>query len=71
MHSFPVSERLALRIPEASVLSGLSRSTLYKVMVEGKLKSIKAGKRRLILRADLEEFLKNLPSAGLSNREAA
>lgn len=35
----------------------LSRGTLYNLMKEGKLKSVKIGGRRLILRESLRELL--------------
>ena len=71
MHSLPSSERLALRILEVSAITGLSRSTLYKLMGEGKLRSVKAGKRRLIMRTDLESCLAGLPAVRPSRPEAA
>lgn len=52
--------KLALRIDEAVVASGLSRSTLYLLMARRVLPAIKVGGRRLILRKDLEEFLQSL-----------
>jgi excisionase family DNA binding protein len=56
----PLDDKIALRIPEASYVSGLSRSTLYSLINEGKLRSIKAGRRRLILRTDLEAYFAQL-----------
>lgn len=50
-------ERLALRLDDAVALSGLSRATLYRLMGAKKLRSVKIGKRRLILHADLEAML--------------
>ncbi len=50
-------ERHALRVNDATIFSGLSRASLYRAMKDGALRSIKIGKRRLILRADLEAFL--------------
>jgi excisionase family DNA binding protein len=50
-------ERLALRINDAQV-SGLSRSTLYKLLTAGSLRAVKVGGRRLILREDLQTLLK-------------
>ena len=55
-----VNDKIALRILEASHVSGLSRSTLYSLIKEGKLPSIKAGRRRLILRADLDAYFAQL-----------
>jgi excisionase family DNA binding protein len=52
--------KIALRIPEAAYISGLSRSTLYALMGEGKLPSVKVGGRRLILRTDLEAYFAQL-----------
>jgi excisionase family DNA binding protein len=50
-------DKIGLRIPEASHISGISRSKLYQLIGQGKLRSVKAGGRRLILRWDLEAYL--------------
>ena len=50
-------ERIALRIRDASIISGLSRSTLYELLKAGKLRAVKIGGRRLILRDSLEALL--------------
>jgi excisionase family DNA binding protein len=50
-------ERHAFRVPDATVYSSLSRASLYRAMKAGTLRSVKIGKCRLILRADLEAFL--------------
>ena len=55
-----LADKIALRIPEAAYISGLSRSTLYALMGEGKLRSVKVGGRRLILRTDLEAYFAQL-----------
>jgi excisionase family DNA binding protein len=39
-------------------VSGLSRSTLYKLLTAGSLRAVKVGGRRLILREDLQTLLK-------------
>jgi excisionase family DNA binding protein len=52
-----IENKLALRVRDASVAVGLSRSTLCKLMATGKLRSTKVGGRRLILRGDLEALL--------------
>jgi predicted DNA-binding transcriptional regulator AlpA len=56
--SISAPERLALRINDAVAVSGLSRSTLYKLQALGKLPSIKVAGRRLILREDLVALLR-------------
>ena len=49
------------------MISGLGRSSLYKIFNEGKLTPRKAGKRTLILVTDLEAYLKSLPVGGSAN----
>jgi excisionase family DNA binding protein len=50
-------EKRALRINEASALYGISRSTIYKIMGEGTLRTVKIGGRRLIPRDAIEALL--------------
>jgi excisionase family DNA binding protein len=54
----PISERLTLRVNDATAYSGLGRSYLYILMNTGKLASAKVGGRRLILRESLENLLR-------------
>lgn len=57
-----MSIKLAFSVSEAVEISGISRSFLYKCIAQGKgPKFRKAGSRTLILRSDLEAWLKNLP----------
>lgn len=51
------NEPRALRLPGACEYTGLSRASLYRAIKSGKLRSIKIGKCRLFLRADLDLFL--------------
>ena len=50
-------EKRALRINEASALYGISRSTIYKIMAEGTLRTVKIGGRRLIPRDAIEALI--------------
>ena len=50
-------ERLAYSIDEAARLTGLSRDLLYDEMRRGNLTYVKIGRRRLITRHHLQEFL--------------
>lgn len=52
---------IAVSIPEAVRLSGLSRSRLYECLHNGVLPARKAGRRTLIHYSDLEAFIGNLP----------
>jgi excisionase family DNA binding protein len=53
------TDKLAYRIDEAVHVSGLSRTTLYKLIAGNKLESAKVEGRRLILRADLVAYLES------------
>ncbi|MEW9805296.1 helix-turn-helix transcriptional regulator [Mesorhizobium marinum] len=55
--------RLSVTIPEAVAMTGISRTSLYKLFAEGKLPRKKNGKRSLILVEDLERVVKSLPEA--------
>jgi excisionase family DNA binding protein len=47
----------AYHVDDAAKAYGLSRTTLYKLMAEGRLQSVLVGRRRLILRDSLESLL--------------
>jgi len=57
-------DKIAVTIPDAIALSGIGRSSLYKLFNEGKLTPRKSGKRTLILVAELESYIKSLPAGG-------
>lgn len=56
------SRKEGLSIPEACALAGIGRTRLYQAITDGSLKARKYGKRTLILRTDLQNFLTNLPT---------
>lgn len=53
----PAVERLAYSVDEAARLTGLSRDLLYDEMRRGHLIYVKVGRRRLITRHHLQQFL--------------
>jgi excisionase family DNA binding protein len=57
-----LQNHLAYSVREAAQISNLGRSTIYKLIAQGELRARKAYGRTLILRDDLEAFLKGLPS---------
>jgi excisionase family DNA binding protein len=61
MNNSPV-QREALSIAEAGVAAGIGRTKLYEAIAQGKLRARKCGKRTLVLRDDLREFLASLPA---------
>jgi excisionase family DNA binding protein len=50
-----------LSVPEACRVSGLGRTKIYEAIAAGRLKARKFGKRTIILRLDLQQFLVALP----------
>jgi excisionase family DNA binding protein len=50
-------KKIALRVPEAVSISGLSRSMIYKLLGTKQLRTVKIGRCRLILTEDLESLL--------------
>ena len=55
------AERLAYSVDEAARLTGLSRDLLYDEMRRGNLHYLKIGRRRIITRQHLEQFLTITP----------
>lgn len=53
-------EKLMLRLPEASSVSGLSRTKLYELMASGELESVKVGRRRLVPAEALAAYVERL-----------
>lgn len=51
------SDCLTVRIPQAAQLLGIGRSTLYKLMHEGEVETIKLGRSTLIPVASIEALL--------------
>ena len=60
-------QKISVTLAEATTLSGIGRTSLYKLFNEGKLTPRKAGKRTLILVSDLEAFINSLPAGRLAH----
>jgi excisionase family DNA binding protein len=54
--------REGLSITEACAMAGIGRTRLYAAIAAGDLLARKFGKRRIILRSDLRQFLQSLPT---------
>jgi excisionase family DNA binding protein len=57
----PLTEKLALTIPEVCELSGVCRSNIYVAISSGELRARKRGRSTLILRSDLNNWIEGLP----------
>jgi excisionase family DNA binding protein len=51
---------IALSVPEAAKFVGLGRSSIQKAVNKGELRSAKYGKRRLITKEALKEWIQHL-----------
>jgi excisionase family DNA binding protein len=56
-------DRLLYSIPEAAGRLGLGRSTMYRLVYENKLRTVRIGQRRLVSRSELERFVAELEDA--------
>lgn len=53
---------IAVTIPDAVKVSGMSRTSIYEALKRGDITARKAGRRTLIPFADLEAYLAGLPT---------
>jgi excisionase family DNA binding protein len=53
---------IAVTIPDAVKLSGMSRTAIYEALKNKSITARKAGRRTLISFADLEAYLASLPA---------
>ena len=59
----PRTETLSAGINETGRLTGFSRSELYRLLADGKLRAVKSGSRTLILMESVRQYLASLPAA--------
>ena len=57
MNNSSLLERRTLSMKEAAVASGLSRATLYRLIGQKKLATLKIGSRRLVRTEAIDELL--------------
>ncbi len=53
----PASPALSVSVDEAARLLGVGRTTVFTLLDEGTIRSVKVGARRLVPRKALDEFL--------------
>lgn len=58
---------IAVTIAEAVQITGIGRTSLYKLISIGRLTPRKLGKRTLILVDELDAFVQSLPAGGPSH----
>jgi excisionase family DNA binding protein len=52
---------IAVTIPDAVRMSGMSRTSIYEALKRGDITARKAGRRTLVSFADLQAYLASLP----------
>jgi hypothetical protein len=60
------AKTLALSIQDCVTETGINMNALYEAVRDGALTARKVGRRTVILRADLEAYLKSLPRLDLN-----
>lgn len=56
----PNSNAESFNIAEAAEIIGISKSTIYKLMAEGKLETLRIGGRRLVRREAIQALLSGM-----------
>jgi excisionase family DNA binding protein len=66
-------DKLTYSVPEAAQVLGVGKSTVYQLLQRGKLRSVTVGKRRLVPRAAVLEYLglPDLPASPEPSRSLA
>lgn len=59
-----LADPLAFSVADLPAVTGLGRSSIAKIIASGALPARKVGARTLILREDVEAFLRSLPVQG-------
>lgn len=52
--------RLLHPIPDAAEVLGIGRSKLYELIAEGKIRTVKIGRRTLVAQDELERYVREL-----------
>ena len=62
-YDWDAGERLLLKVPEVSRALGVSRTTVYELIADGQLRSVKIGASRRVRREDLSAYVSGLQAA--------
>jgi excisionase family DNA binding protein len=63
-----IPQKIAYSIREVRELIGISNSSIYKEIGEGRLRSVKRGNRTVILAADLQDWISRWPVSRSSEK---
>ena len=65
--TMPMEERLAVRPDEAAAMIGICRSTIYNLLRKGEIGYSQIGRRRVIPKENITEYLKKTKIKGNAN----
>ncbi len=58
--SNPVEPALLLKVEDTARLLGVGRTTLFELIGQGRIQTVRLGRRRLVVRAGLERFVEEI-----------
>jgi excisionase family DNA binding protein len=61
---------LLISVDEAASILGIGRTLTFELILQGRVSSVKIGRRRLVLRQELDEFVRELSISQNSNHFA-
>jgi excisionase family DNA binding protein len=61
---------LLISVEDAASILGIGRTLTFELIMQGKVSSVKIGRRRLVVRQDLDEFVRELSINQNSNHFA-
>ena len=67
----PEPQPILITIEQALQIVAIGRSFLYERLADGSIRSVRAGRRRLVDVASLQAWAANLPTEGLTAPEKA
>ena len=58
----PREPALLLKVEDAARLLGVGRTTFFELISQGRIQTVRVGRRRLVVRAGLERFVEEISS---------
>lgn len=65
--STALNQRITISVDEAMSAIGVGKTLLYELLNDGSLRSIKVGKKRLVIVESIHEWIANMESYDIGN----
>jgi excisionase family DNA binding protein len=62
-----LNQRITISVDEAMSAIGVGKTLLYELLNDGSLRSIKVGKKRLVIVESIHEWIANMESYDIGN----